>query len=312
MLDRFLYYCVAIPWSRLPLGMIYLLSDCFYFVIRFIIPYRKKVVMTNISHSFPDKTEKEHKEIAKKFYRYFADIFAESVKNLTISESKLKQRLKVRNPEIMADLYAKNKDVILLSSHYNNWEFLITGQHLLFDFQAFGIGTPLSNKFWDKKLNERRERFGMKVIHSNNYKEELQAYQDGPSATLVLGDQNPSKNENCYWTKFLGRETAFFFGAEYMANKFDMAVVSGTIHKVKRGYYELELSLITENPTEEKYGFITQTYIDSLENDIRKHPEYWLWSHKRWKKGIPANLEELKENHKVKFEEKFRKVSVDS
>lgn len=306
MLDRFLYYCVAIPWSVMPLWLIYLLSDLFYFVIRFIIPYRKDVVHKNIANSFPDKTAEEHKKIAKQFYRYFANLFAESVKNLTISEKNLRKRMVVRNPEVMQDLYAEKRDVLLLSSHFNNWEFLINGQNLFFDYQAVGIGMPLSNKFWDKKLNERRERFGMKVVNAQNYKEILAEYKDVPTATLILNDQSPGKNENCYWTNFLGQETAFYFGAEILANQNNAAVVNAVIHQVKRGYYEIELQLITKNPQAEEYGFITSTYIEMLESAIKEAPQYWLWSHKRWKKGVPDDLETIKAEHKKRFIEKFR------
>jgi KDO2-lipid IV(A) lauroyltransferase len=291
----------------MPLWIIYLLSDVFYLMIRFIIPYRKKVVHQNIINSFPDKTEEEHKLIAKKFYRYFANLFAESVKNLTISERNLRKRLSVKNPEVMEELYKEGREVLLISSHYNNWEFLINGQSLLFDFQAVGIGMPLSNKFWDKKLNERRERYGMKVVNAQNYKEVLKTFEGTPTATLILNDQSPGKNENCYWTNFLGQETAFYFGAEILANQNNSAVVNATIDRVKRGYYEITLQLITKTPREEDYGFITGTYIDMLEKDILQNPEYWLWSHKRWKKGVPENLDEIKREHKKRFLDKFRK-----
>ncbi|UKN02610.1 lysophospholipid acyltransferase family protein [Paracrocinitomix mangrovi] len=306
MLDKFLYYCITIPWSYMPLWMIYRLADMFYFVIRFVIPYRKKVVLDNIRKSFPEKSDKEVKLITKKFYRYFANLFAESVKNLTIPEAKLRKRLVVRNPEIMEELHKEGKSVLLLSSHYNNWEFLINGQSLLFPFQAVGIGMPLSNKFWDKKLNERRERFGMKVVNAGNYKEVIAEFKDTLTATLILNDQSPGKDENCYWVNFLNQETAFYFGAEVLANQNNSPVVNAIIHKVKKGYYEIELKLITKDPRKESYGFITQEYVNQLEEAIIANPQYWLWSHKRWKKEIPSNLEEIKAAHQKRFEEKFR------
>jgi KDO2-lipid IV(A) lauroyltransferase len=306
VLDRFLYYVVAIPWSWMPLWLIYRLADLFYLVIRFVIPYRKDVILKNIANSFPNKSKQEQKLIAKNFYRYFANLFAESVKNLTISEKNLRKRLKVRNPEIMEELYKEGRDVLLLSSHFNNWEFLINGQSLLFDFQAVGIGMPLSNKFWDKKLNERRERFGMKVVNAKNYKDVLATYENQPTATLILNDQSPGKNENCFWTEFLGQETAFYFGAEILANQNNAAVVNAVIHQVKKGYYELELELITKDPAKEEYGYITSSYVKMLEKAIMEKPEYWLWSHKRWKKGIPDGLPEMKSQHKARFQEKFR------
>lgn len=290
----------------MPLGLIYLLSDLFYFVIRFVLPYRKKVILSNLQNAFPNQDEREIKRIQKRFYRFFANLFAESIKNLTISEKNLRKRMKVVNPELFDELKAENKDVILLSSHYNNWEFLITAQSLLIDFQAVGIGMPLSNKFWDKKLNARRERFGMKVVHAKNYKNVLRKYKNTPTTTLILNDQSPGKDENCYWTDFLNQQTAFYFGAEVMANQMDAAVVNGVIRRVKRGQYEIEFYLITNCPKNESYGYITETYVRQLEREIKLKPEFWLWSHKRWKKEVPNNLQEIKAQHKKRFIERFR------
>jgi KDO2-lipid IV(A) lauroyltransferase len=306
LLDRFLYYCLTVPIGNLPIFFIYCLFDFFYLLIRTVFPYRKKVVTQNLQRSFPDASENELNYIRRKFYGFFTDLFAESVKNLFISETNLRKRMVVRNPELIEQFYDKGKSVILLSSHYNNWEFLITAQSLLFRFQAIGIGSPLSNKYWDKKITSKRERFGMKVVHADNYKTELKKMTSKPTATLVLGDQSPGKAENCYWTTFLNQETAFYFGAEFMANEFDMPVICGIIHKVKRGKYELELKLITATPRQESYGFITESYIRNLEEAIIDEPRYWLWSHKRWKKEIPKNLTDVKFEHKERFLKRFR------
>jgi KDO2-lipid IV(A) lauroyltransferase len=218
----------------------------------------------------------------------------------------MKRRLVVRNPEVMQKLYSEGKSVVFMSAHFNNWEPLITAINVLFPHQAFGIGTPLSNKFWDKKINERRERFGMIVTTAENYKQKLAEYKDKPSSVLVLGDQSPGKGASVYWTDFLNRKTAFYFGAEVLANEMNMAVVYGSIYKVKRGYYELELKLITDQPRSEPYGSVTEGYVRLLEKDIQALPEYWLWSHKRWKTPVPENLTEIQAAHKEKFEKRFR------
>ena len=292
--------------SYLPFGMIYLFSNITFFLIYYIIPYRRKVVADNVLRSFPALSDKEQDVVVKDFYRHLSYLLAESVKNLSISSNQLKARMTVRNPEIMDELYAESREVLLLSSHYHNWELLITAQNLIFKHQAIGIGMPLSNKFWDKKINDRRERFGMKVVNANNYKEVLNEYSGEPTATLILGDQSPGKDENCYWTDFLNQKTAFFFGAEILANQRNAAVVYAVIHRKKRGYYEVELRVITKQPLEEVYGMITSTYIRNLESDIHDQKYAWLWSHKRWKKAVPENIAEIQANHKERFIKRFR------
>lgn len=289
----------------MPLGFTYVILSIFRLV-----PYRKKVIFGNIKKSFPNNSLKENKKIVSDFYKYFGRLLAESIYNLNISKKDLAKRMVVKNPELMDRLFAENRNVILVSAHYNNWEFLITSQNILFKHQAIGIGMPMTNKFWDKKINSQRERFGMKVVNANNYKVKLNEYSERniPTATLVLGDQNPSKSYNSYWTNFLNQTSAFTFGAEIMANQTDSAIVNVNIKHVKRGYYELELDLISEEAKNEDYGAITEGYVSILQKNINDHPEFWLWSHKRWKMDIPENLIELKSEHKSRFNEKFRKI----
>ena len=305
MLAKFAYYFLVIPFSRMPLFILYLFTDLFFLFLITITPYRKKVVRSNIERSFPDKSTSEHRKIERQFYRHFCDILAEGVKNLTISKSQLSKRLKVINPELMDELYSKGKSVLLVSGHYNNWEWLITSQNNLFKHQALGIGMPLTSKFWDKKINERRSRFGMKVINSKNFKESIHREKENPIAILVLGDQSPGDSRKSYWMNFLHQQTAVLFGTEQMAHEYNFAVVFFVMKKVSRGNYEMHLETVTENPSTKKWGEITEKQTHLLEQEIIKNPSFWIWSHKRWKRDVPSDLEQLKEEQRQKFNQKY-------
>lgn len=302
--EKLAYYLLVIPISKLPFWCIYLLSFKLYVFFR-IFPYRKKVIEGNLRRSFPEKSDAEIKKMIHQFYRHFTDILAEGVKNLSISKKELQKRYTVKNPELMEELYRKNKSVLLLSGHYNNWEWLITAQNLLFPHQAMGIGMPMTSKFWDKKVNERRERFGMQVIHSKNYREKIKEQAGQPIAILTLTDQSPGDSKKSYWMEFLNQQTAVLFGAEMMAHEYNFAVVFYHTRKIKRGYYEMELELITETPKTMGWGKITEVHTHLLEKAIREEPSQWLWSHKRWKREVPSDMEQLKEMQKKKFEERF-------
>lgn len=306
MLAKLGYYIFVIPLSYLPMWGLYLITDFIFLLFISIIPYRKKVIQGNIDRSFPEKTQKERNKIRRKFYRHFTDILAEGVKNLTISKRELSQRMKVTNPEIMQALHDKGKSVLLVSGHYNNWEWLITSQSFLFPHKAFGIGMPLTSKFWDKKINERRSRYGMSVVHAKNYKEELRKSEDEPNAVLVLSDQAPGDAKKSYWMEFLNQPTPILFGTEIMANDMDRAVVNFITKKTRRGYYEITLSLITDEPRSMQWGEITERHTRLLEQEIKQMPYFWLWSHKRWKREIPENLEKLKNEQRERFNAKFR------
>lgn len=258
--------------------------------------------MYNLKHSFPEKNNKEIRKLARRYYRHLTDMLAEGVKNLTYKEHQLKERIYCENPEILEEFYRQKRSVLLVSGHYNNWELMIAGQNLLFSHQAVGIGMPLSNGFWDKKFTERRSRFGMRVIHAKNVKEKFEEYRFEPTATLILADQSPGDSLKAYWTKFLHRDTAVQFGTEYFAHLYQYPVVFFWLEKVKRGTYKINLELISEFPQNEPYGYITESHTKKLEKIINENPEYWIWTHKRWKRERPNNLEELMRKQKEKFE----------
>lgn len=306
MLSWLLYHIILRPISWLPLWLIYIIFKPIHWVVYYILGYRKEVVIGNLKRSFPNKSESELRQITKTFFKHLTNVLAESIKNLTISEKKLRQRITVENPEIINSIFNNNQSVIILSNHFQNWEFLITAQNLLFKHKAIGIGTPLTNKYLNKKINDQRARFGMVITNNEQYKLTLKQNSSSPTATLILGDQSPSKAENAYWTTFLNQTTSFFYGAEIMANQLNAAVVYCSIKQVKKGYYTIHLIEITQDPKTLGYGAILSKYVSLLENDIQKSPAYWLWSHKRWKISVPENLEELKRKHKERFEEKFR------
>lgn len=298
------YYLIVFPISKLPFWCIYLLSDLLYAIFR-IFPYRRKVIEGNIRRSFPEKSNQEINKLVNQFYHHFTDILAEGIKNLSISKQELQKRYTIKNPELMTQLYQQNKSVLLVSGHYNNWEWLITSQNFQFPHQAMGIGMPLSSKFWDKKVNERRERFGMIVVHSKNFKEKISKQNTQPVAILTLSDQSPGDARKSYWMNFLQQQTAVLFGAELMAHEYNFTVVFYHTRKIKRGYYEMELQLITDTPSKMKWGEITEAHTHLLEKAILEKPAFWLWSHKRWKREVPKDLEQLKREQKKKFEEKF-------
>ncbi|MES2554844.1 MAG: lysophospholipid acyltransferase family protein [Bacteroidota bacterium] len=307
-MNAVLYYVIIFPLSKLPLWITYRFADFFYLLLITVLPYRKKVIVQNLTRSFPDKNPHEIRKLRNRFYRHFADLLIEGIKNLGISEKELRKRFVITNPELMRRLYEKDKSVLLVSAHYMNWEWMITGQSLFFPHQAVGIGMPLSSGFWDKKINALRSRFGMHVIHAKIVKETFEKYGKAsiPTATLVLGDQSPGDSLKSYWMTFLHQETAVLFGAEQLANTYDQAIVFYLPKRIKRGYYEVELTLLTEEPRTLEWGVLTEQHARLLEQRIQQEPQYWLWSHKRWKRTVPENLTSLKEQQREKFNQYFR------
>ncbi|HRO76420.1 MAG TPA: lysophospholipid acyltransferase family protein [Crocinitomicaceae bacterium] len=299
------YYLFVYPISLLPLRVIYYLSDVLFLLLLTVFPYRKKVIDNNLKNSFPEKSPQEIKKLRRQFYRHFADLLAESIKNLSMSETELRKRITVENPEIMEELYTKNKSVLLVSGHYNNWEWVISSLNLLFPHQAVGIGMPLSQKFWDEKVNTQRARFGIIITHAKEVKTVFKLLENKLINTLILSDQSPVDATKSYWTNFLNQQTAVLFGCELMAHQYNHAVVFYRLEKVKRGYYSMKLEVITEEPQTCKWGEITEKHVQLLEKAIVAKPAFWLWSHKRWKRAVPENLDELRAEQRKRFEGRF-------
>lgn len=297
-----LYYLIALPISWLPFWCLRGMMPLVYFVVYRVLGYRRTVVRENLRKSFPNRTIEQLDNMERRYFRYLSQLFLESVKNVSLSRDQLRKRLKVINPEVLDDFYAKERSVLLVGSHYCNWEYMVAGQSLLFRHQAVGIGAPITSNFWDRKLTERRERFGMRVINKRNLHEKLNEWKDEALAILVLFDQSPVRATRAYWTNFLSRPTGFLFGTEKLAFMYDMPVVQYEMRETKHGYYEIELKLITEYPRTEEYGSITERLVASLEAQIHEAPEYWLWSHKRWKRQPPEDLAALCRSQEEKYE----------
>ena len=289
MLSTWLFYGILIPIAYMPIQILYGLADFVYFVLYRIIKYRKKVVISNLSNSFPEKPDKELQAIAQKFYRHLADVFIEAILNLRLSKDKLLQRYRCTNAEILLPYYQAGKSVILMSAHYNNWEYMITTLEHQIKHHGVGVGKELSNKTLDKHLNKYRTRYGTEVVFANNVRNTFDYYHKYkvPTAYMMLSDQSPNNIHKCWWSTFLNQETGFIFGAEHFAKKYDYPVFYYDVQKVKRGYYEITFHLITQEPGEEQHGNITEKYIRHLEHTINQKPEYWLWSHRRWKHKKP-------------------------
>ena len=282
MITKFFYYLLILPVSLLPYPLLYLISDIVYLIMYRVIGYRKEVVFTNLKNSFPDKSEQELKQIMSGFYRHLSDITMESIKGFTISEKQLRKRLVIKNPEFSNYFADKGKSIIFVGGHYNNWEICAQAFAMYSNHKCIGIYKPLSNAFINDKIYTSRSKYGMHLISMMQTKKSFEEVTQAKA--IVFGsDQNPANPKRAHWVNFLNQDTGVLFGVERYAKEYDWPVVFVSISKVKRGHYEVEYSLITDKPTDQPHGKITEDFTKRLEQDIINQPQYWLWSHKRWK-----------------------------
>ena len=286
MLSRLLYYIVLKPLSFLPLNILYILSDFLYVVLYKTFRYRKKVVRTNLLNSFPEKSIKEIENIERKFYSHFCDLVIESIRLFSISEKELARRNKIVNAEILDPFFEREKSIIIVGGHYNNWEMAATISGTQLKHRMVGIYTPMSNKFFDHKFLKSRQRFGLEMISKKLVKEGFEENKEMLTGTLFATDQSPTYSKRVHWTTFLNQTTPVLLGAERFSREYDFPVIYAYLKKTRRGYYEMEFALLENNPVETQDGEITERHTRWLEKQISETPQYWLWTHKRWKRKM--------------------------
>ncbi|MFZ1261425.1 MAG: lysophospholipid acyltransferase family protein [Chitinophagaceae bacterium] len=280
-----MYYVVyGLLWllSLLPLRILYFLSDGFYAFVFYVLKYRRDVVMNNLLIAFPEKSEKERKSIAKKFYHNLIDMFIEFIKMLSVSGKVLEKRFNA-NWDLVNEIHATGKSVQIHVGHNFNWEWgnmVMTKKTV---FKLLSVYMPLANKIMEKLFYKTRTRHGAIFLRATHMKEDFLPFQNTHYVLGLVADQSPGHPGNAWWFNFFGRPTPFLKGPAKAALQNNTAVVFAFIHKPRRGYYDAIFSPaveITDSMTEQE---LTKKFVVYLEGVIKKYPDMWLWSHRRWK-----------------------------
>lgn len=271
--------------SRLPFWVLYLISDFLFVISYYIVGYRKKVVRKNLRNSFPQKTEKELKQIEKQFYRDLCDFGVETVKLLTISKEELMKRMVYKNPEITKTFADKGQSIILLTSHQFNWEWLLVSGCFYLPFHVDFVYQRQASKFFNQLSLDYRTRFGAYPVERSQVAREAIRRKNILRGVAIVADQFPGQGrDKKYWTTFLHQDTAFFLGLGQLASLTQYPAVFYGVKKIKRGYYEAEGVVVSLPPYEKESQQIVEDYVKVTEKVINQYPSGWLWSHNRWKR----------------------------
>jgi len=288
---QFLVYILAYPllWliSILPFPVFYLFSDFVYFLIYRVIGYRTKVVRANLALTLPHLSDAERKVIEKKFYKHMCDMFLEMIKTMSISAEEMERRFHVTNIDLVQNYAKKGKSIILVASHYASYEWLLTTNPKL-GFQGVAVYKKLANPYFDKLVRKIRTKYNTEMIETRKAIPTMAQHQrDGVLSLYGLAsDQSPKLDRIFHSMKFMGVEVPVHTGAEMLAKKYNLAVIMVKVKKVKRGFYEATFLSLADNPKEYPDFEITEMYLKEVEKQILEAPEFYLWTHKRWKHRI--------------------------
>ncbi|TAI48907.1 lysophospholipid acyltransferase family protein [Flagellimonas allohymeniacidonis] len=285
---QLLVYLIAYPllWlvSRLPFKIIYLISDGVYFLLYHVVGYRKKVVRQNLELVFPEKSMEERLQIEKKFYAHMCDMFLEMIKTMGISNKQLQKRFVFTQLEVLHQLEAKNKSVMLMFPHYGSWEWVIAlDAHI--QSKGYAIYQKIGNKYFDKLVRDIRQKFGTTLITTKDTKDIVSSNKMNGQLSMygILSDQSPMVKKALLWAPFMGITVPVHTGAEFLCRKLDLPAVYLKVTKLKRGHYQGSFHLLTDNPREQSEFELTKAFLKNVESSIREAPEYYFWTHKRWK-----------------------------
>jgi Kdo2-lipid IVA lauroyltransferase/acyltransferase len=285
---RFILYLIVYPvlWcvSVLPFPILYLFSDFIYIIVYNIIGYRKKTVRENLALALPNLSHKERLVIEKKFFHHMCDMFLEMIKTMTISDQEINKRYSYSNLEVYKNLEKKNTSIALMCAHYASYEWAVSLNSKI-NYQGYAIYKKINNPYFDKLVRNIRSKFKATLITTketiptiveNNKNNKLGIYG-------FASDQSPKLSTTFHWNKFMGIEVPVHTGAEMLAKKYGMNVIFLRTKKIKRGYYQASFEIISENSKDIPNYEITDQFLKLVEEQIHEAPEFYLWTHKRWK-----------------------------
>lgn len=285
---QLLVYILMYPilWliSILPFSIFYIFSDFVCFWVYNVFGYRKSTVRKNIALALPHLTTKERLDIERKFYSHLCDMFLEMIKTMTISEKEINRRFVITNIELIKEYESKGKSVVLMCAHYASWEWLINIAKKI-NFSSISIYKKINNKYFDKLIRGIRTKLKTELVETKK-SVGLMEYNKKMGIKAFYGfasDQSPQLSKAKYWDTFMGLEVPVYTGAEMLAKRLDMNMVFVKVQKVKRGFYQATIVPLAENPREYPNYEITSMFLREVEKQIYEAPEYYFWTHKRWK-----------------------------
>ena len=275
--------------SLLPMGVLYVIGDAMWLFVYHVVGYRKKVVHENLAIAFPELSERERIRLAKRFYRLFSDSVMEMIRVISMGERELERRFIVK-PEMLnliLELVQSGRTFQIHAMHNFNWEIVNHGISRYLSVPFLGVYMPIHNPHLEKLFRKIRSRYGTMLVPATEFKQNFtlfeRKYTDKPYAIALVADQSPGRPYDAWWVNFFSRPTGFVAGPEKAARDRKLGVIFGHFYRVKRGYYSFDALLATEDASQLQEGELTLKYVRYVEECIRKMPENYLWSHRRWK-----------------------------
>jgi KDO2-lipid IV(A) lauroyltransferase len=269
--------------SKVPFAALYLVSDAFYLLNRYVIRYRYDVVRSNLRNAFPERRTREIDALTEETFRSLADLLVETIKGIGITRDELERRMELTASSRVHELVEQGKPLLFLTAHYCNWEWLLLYSCMHLPHPLMVAYQPFHNQRFDEFMLKTRTRFGGELVSATDLIRQIIKNRKALRTLTLLADQSPARDERKYWTTFLNQDTAFVDGIDSLVWLTKMPVIFVSTKRRKRGHYDISLNVIAEPPYEKNAHTVVERYARELETMIRADPPAWLWSHRRWK-----------------------------
>jgi KDO2-lipid IV(A) lauroyltransferase len=274
-------------FSRAPFWALYGFSRMLYFIAYYIARHRHHVIREQLAKIFPDVTEAQRRRIHKQYLKNFCDVLVEILKSVTLSADELRARVRMLNLDLAHQYLRNGQSVMFVTSHLCNWEWLLHGVALHLGYPLDAAYKPLHDQWAERLMFKVRSRFGARLIPAKELLADFIHRRGVVRAVGMNADQAPVSTDKRYWTRFLGQDTAFYVGAEQISRAMRLPILFASMHRVRRGFYEVEWHLLWDGREVTAVNEITERYARACEIDVLKSPADWLWSYRRWRLKKP-------------------------
>lgn len=274
--------------TRLPLPALYAIGRGVGFVAFHVVRWRRAVAFANIRAAFPDATPREQRAILRASYDNVSDVLAETVWAYGATADALAARVSIAGGEHITESIAQGRSLLLLAGHFCNWEWLLLAAGARLRVPIDAVYKPPRQRVFDEFLRDGRSRFGGNPVAYKSFVIEMIRRRGAARCYAMVADQTPIAQDDKYWTTFMGRDTAFYVGADTIARTLKAPVMFVGMQRVARGRYHVTVTPIAAPP----YAWgadhaIVEAYVRLLEAEIRQSPADWLWIHRKWKYAKP-------------------------
>jgi KDO2-lipid IV(A) lauroyltransferase len=272
--------------ASLPLPVLYALTGALTTLLRWF-GMRRDVIRDNLAGCFPDLSSDRIDALVREHYAHVGQMAAEAFKAARLPAEELRRRVAISGLELPQAALAAGKPVLLIASHQANWEWVLHGLALNLGYPLDVGYKPIRSPWAERAMHYIRTRFGARMIPAKELLPDLLKRRSVVRGIAMLADQTPTSSDFRLWTTFLGRETAFYMGAEKMAQATRYATFFVGMRRTSKGYYAIDFVPLAAAGEKLPEGELTERYARLVEAEIRSAPADWTWTHRRWRLKPP-------------------------